>query len=594
MSTYIHQIVQTYLPSSNWVNAQTMEFIKGLSFNGYVLAGNSVANMIEMIPLQGDLDFWVNKTTDFVNAFNEMSQHYQHFNIYPSMIELFNSDNILPRINLIYSNLEPTEVVYKFDWDYCRCYWTPRNQIYMANECSSSILSKNIKYPRKNSFNRILKALKYGYRFTESFWFDNKHLIANPEIKPTDYSTSIMDIKIEDLDLKKFELRDIEIKVSDMTNIVQTLDELATQYHNVLKLNINEFNQFKLPVLLTFDKESESFGMIEKYIESIVFNNPLTNTNYMDFKIGSYLVFYYNKFLVVQDDDKAEEVKEVKPYKSINDTIEKSQYSFSFSDSDSYSDEESKPVVKSIFKKNTVEESTYVKRLVFTDMKTRVIQLNESGTSYLHISFLPEGLSILGIQTFNDMWNLHPKQKHKIIMYEKEVEVNRYSQSYLNTPNNLEHTVYSSYMYSGYDTTNNNQNLPELFEPYYKYMVGTDNKFNQVITNWYEDENDFIAPHSDCQRQMIPDAKISILSLYPSSDTTQSRWLKIMRKTMILPLAPCAEPKNILANTYFIRLDHGMIVSMCGDTQNEFKHGIDKMDSVVGPRISLSFRQMIQ
>lgn len=39
-------------------NTQTVNFIQNLSFINYKLAGNSVANMIEGIKLQGDLDFW--------------------------------------------------------------------------------------------------------------------------------------------------------------------------------------------------------------------------------------------------------------------------------------------------------------------------------------------------------------------------------------------------------------------------------------------------------------------------------------------------------------------------------------------------------
>jgi hypothetical protein len=63
-----------------------------------------------------------------------------------------------------------------------------------------------------------------------------------------------------------------------------------------------------------------------------------------------------------------------------------------------------------------------------------MIQLNESGTAYLTINYLPDDLSELASRTFNDMYELHLKNKHKIIIYEKEVEVSRYSQSYLHTP----------------------------------------------------------------------------------------------------------------------------------------------------------------
>lgn len=39
--------------------------------------------------------------------------------------------------------------------------------------------------------------------------------------------------------------------------------------------------------------------------------------------------------------------------------------------------------------------------------------------------------------------------------------------------------------------------------PIYEYVKKIDERYNQVIVNWYEDENDYIAPHSDCQIGMI-------------------------------------------------------------------------------------------
>ena len=60
------------------------------------------------------------------------------------------------------------------------------------------------------------------------------------------------------------------------------------------------------------------------------------------------------------------------------------------------------------------------------------------------------------MNTFASMYALHPEKRHKIIMYEKEVYVSRYSQSYLYTPTNLDHKKTRSYMYSVYDTSLNN------------------------------------------------------------------------------------------------------------------------------------------
>lgn len=105
----------------------------------------------------------------------------------------------------------------------------------------------------------------------------------------------------------------------------------------------------------------------------------------------------------------------------------------------------------------------------------------------MRIAFIPKELSNYAIANFDRLWELHPNEKHKIIMFEKEVEVSRYSQSYLNTPTDLSHTSTRSYMYSGYDTSRNKSELPEVMQPFYEHMRAKDTLYNQVIANWYED-----------------------------------------------------------------------------------------------------------
>ena len=174
-------------------------------------------------------------------------------------------------------------------------------------------------------------------------------------------------------------------------------------------------------------------------------------------------------------------------------------------------------------------------------------------------------------------------------MYEKEVEVNRYSKSYLNTWTDLTHTKTGSYMYSGYDTLSNNDELPEIFKPYYEFMKNIDNNYNQVIVNWYENENDYIAPHADCQRGMIKNSKIAILTLneffIENNDSENIRYLEIIPKKYQSDDKP-------LADIFKIKLDHESIITMCGTIQDNFLHGIKKENKKIGKRISLSFRQM--
>ena len=141
-------------------------------------------------------------------------------------------------------------------------------------------------------------------------------------------------------------------------------------------------------------------------------------------------------------------------------------------------------------------------------------------------------------------------------------------------------------MYSGYDTLSNNDELPEIFKPYYEFMKNIDNKYNQVIVNWYENENDYIAPHADCQRGMVKNSKIAILTLNECF-IENTRYFEITPNYILM-----ISDNKPLADIFKIKLEHGSIITMCGTTQDNFLHQIKKENKKNGKRISLSFRQM--
>src|SRR5579872_3691903 len=85
------------------INRKIMKFITSLSYDGFVLAGNAVANMIKNIDIQGDLDFWVTDKNKYLNVLNEFeNKKPERYDIYPSMILLEYPD--LPEVNLILSD----------------------------------------------------------------------------------------------------------------------------------------------------------------------------------------------------------------------------------------------------------------------------------------------------------------------------------------------------------------------------------------------------------------------------------------------------------------------------------------------------------
>ena len=559
----------------NWVSDKTWEFISNLSFDGYYLAGNSVANMIAKIPLQGDLDFWIDEGYNYSNALNEFLPYYDTFEMYPSMIEMKDTTGTYPRINLVYTMQTISKTISRFDFDYCRCYWSPKEKIVADEECTPCITNKIIQFPSETYFGlnententftkRMKKAFKYGYKFTKDFWKQRKDLLKNPT------TADLSQITEEDVCLKKLKEPD-EFKISDKNDISKTLVELSIQYKRKLQQNA------MLTALLKFDKSE--FDLLRQYLEVIVFRNPLKNANYLELVLGTNLIHCHG------NDDSYVEIND----ENFNDKASSNDNEDDDSAWDEDEDSLSEEACKKAPRKNqsqddeSNDESCNFDSATYDliDLKTKFetkINLTKDGSSYLLISYLPKELIKHIEDNFYDMWNLHPERKHKIIMYEKEVEVNRYSKSYLHTSNDLSHITTKSYMYSGYETDNNNGDLPKVFKPLHQYMAKQDAKYNQAIVNWYENEKDYIGFHSDCQKNMIDNAKISIISMYQNSE--HYRCLKL-------------RPKNDLSlNNYKIMLNQGMILTMCGNTQNDYRHGITKELIDTERRISLSFRQM--
>jgi alkylated DNA repair dioxygenase AlkB len=578
-------------------NHQTLGLMESLSFNGYVLAGNSVANMIEGIKIRGDLDFWVTDKNKYLQALDEFKSWGPRIHrIYPSMIEMEFLDK--PMVNLIFSDQSPEQTVDCFDFDYCRCWYTRQHGIMGSQITLDSIRSKTINHEIEYGSirpGRIIKAIKYGYRFNAKMW-DYLNIYLKSSESPTCDQCKEMnnkkyhcnhpiDVKLDDLNLFEFEQTIIDIRITDYTDIDLTckeLDLIFSKYHDMRK------NNLILPILLIF--KPEQFEYVVKYAEHIILMNPVRNGNYLNLKFikSRKMVRSYspNKRNGMPDD-----------YYDLN-----RRWALEFN-----------PWTNKIYFKNGHQSHQYdlksihalkLKRwtndnyqlfalkqmfdsMDLMDPSIRKINLMESGSesesSYLKIFDLPDDLKKYALANFDQMFNSHPPDRHRIIMFKQEHEVNRWQQSYLRTPRYTDQQLNStSYMYSGFDTKENNSNLPELFQVFYDHMVSMDNRFNQVVINWYQDENDYIEYHSDCEIGMIPGAEIGVLSLY--SDLNDQRVFGLLAK----PTTCTGFSKiNIIAT-------HGTVISMCGDTQKHFNHGVERIQGSghkFGPRISISFRQ---
>ncbi|MET3009669.1 alpha-ketoglutarate-dependent dioxygenase AlkB [Stenotrophomonas koreensis] len=99
--------------------------------------------------------------------------------------------------------------------------------------------------------------------------------------------------------------------------------------------------------------------------------------------------------------------------------------------------------------------------------------------------------------------------------------------------------------------------------------------FNSVLLNHYRNGRDSMGMHSDDEPELGEQPVIASLSLGEPRNL-------IFRHKRISTLAPVQVP-----------LPSGSLLLMKGDTQRYWKHGIAKSSRPLGPRVNLTFRQIL-
>ena len=219
-----------------------------------------------------------------------------------------------------------------------------------------------------------------------------------------------------------------------------------------------------------------------------------------------------------------------------------------------------------------------------------VIELTKTGTAKVCVSKLSDDMSQFTQENYDKMFTLHPENRGRVLMRNNEVESTRWHQSYLNTPK-FDESVYGkgSYMYSGRDHPDTE--LPSEFRKildYFNNLETTGNdKFNQVIVNWYLNGTDFIEAHSDCEIGMVPNSPIVIVSLQGKIDDHLNRTLVIKPRRWFTD--------DYTHERYTILMPHGTVIEMCGDMQQKFTHKIPKepLGTAFPSRISVTLRKFI-
>ena len=165
---------------------------------------------------------------------------------------------------------------------------------------------------------------------------------------------------------------------------------------------------------------------------------------------------------------------------------------------------------------------------------------------------------------FQSLWDLHPSEKHVIMMHGRPVETPRWQQAYG-----------ANYHYTG----RVNQALPMLpllfpLREWVQKMI--DLRLNGILLSWYSGSAHYIGPHHDSIKGMVRDTPIVTVSF---GETRVFRLTKLHGNE--------TWTRNVPA-------PNGTVFVMPFDTNLAWKLGVPKSTRYTGKRISVTFRAFEQ
>ncbi|ATE73626.1 alpha-ketoglutarate-dependent dioxygenase AlkB family protein [Lysobacter capsici] len=113
---------------------------------------------------------------------------------------------------------------------------------------------------------------------------------------------------------------------------------------------------------------------------------------------------------------------------------------------------------------------------------------------------------------------------------------------------------------------------PTLSEVRERVQKASESSFNSVLLNYYRDHRDSMGFHSDDEPELGERPSIASLSLGETRIFVMKA--KTSKKTVRIPL------------------ESGSLLLMKGETQRNWKHGIEKLSRPCGPRVNLTFRNI--
>lgn len=170
------------------------------------------------------------------------------------------------------------------------------------------------------------------------------------------------------------------------------------------------------------------------------------------------------------------------------------------------------------------------------------------------------------VYDFEELWNLHPNELGKLIIYGKEINAPRWFQNYI-----------KNYFYTG--VIHQGIELPHQFKQFLNWANSLNyGIFNQVLVNWYQNGHHYIGKHSDNEPIIKKNSAIMSISL------GAKRIFRIRDKKT-----------NIIVKD--IEMNNNSYIIMIGEMQKYFTHEVPKINGKkgeqIGKRINITMRQFI-
>jgi len=167
------------------------------------------------------------------------------------------------------------------------------------------------------------------------------------------------------------------------------------------------------------------------------------------------------------------------------------------------------------------------------------------------------------LPSFDVVWAMKPTERGQVCTAKGSTSAHRWYKSYGAVPPRSADSL--SYMFSDGNITAFDP-IPDIFKPLLREAD------NQIVVNWYVDENDYCPYHRDCLDHMSDGASVAIINLVPLGEP--------LRELVFCPGA--GERYERFA------CHHGSCITFSGDALTKWRHGVPKAK---GRRISISLRQ---